>query len=141
MRCSLRRRELFKPHQGGIPVKSRLWTNAARRRVPTPHGGTSEAHRIIEGTFARAAGLEQGFLTTRAVNELYPRRRGSCSAAADLRMTSLRRPAGPPGGRHCEQRLGKGAARPPGPAALQDAHQTRARWYHQPTRLITANEI
>jgi hypothetical protein len=29
-----------------------------------------------------------------------------------------------PGGRHCEQRLGKGPARPPGPAAPLNAHQT-----------------
>jgi hypothetical protein len=28
-----------------------------------------------------------------------------------------------PGGRHCEQRLGKGPVRPPGPAAPKDAHQ------------------
>ncbi len=28
-----------------------------------------------------------------------------------------------PGGRHCEQRLGKGPARPPGPTAPEDAHQ------------------
>ena len=30
-----------------------------------------------------------------------------------------------PGGRHCEQRLGKGPARPPGPATSWDAHQMR----------------
>ncbi len=30
-----------------------------------------------------------------------------------------------PGGQHCEQRLGKGPARPPGPATSQDAHRRR----------------
>ena len=30
-----------------------------------------------------------------------------------------------PGGRHCEQRLGKGPVRPPGPATSQDAHRRR----------------
>jgi len=40
-----------------------------------------------------------------------------------------------PGGRHCEQRLGKGPARPPDPATLQDAHQ---RWHQTPRSLHAA---
>ena len=52
---------------------------------------------------------------------------GSSSTRGGRRTTGplhARRPAGPPGGRHCEQRLGKGPARRPAPERPPDRHQT-----------------